>query len=646
MLANSIIIIMNILLIVGLVLFIGTVFWLHYIFITNTVSEIKKPEPVKEPVYDSAIDRCKKLYEQGLHAELQRYAQRELSKNYGDTELRRILAQSLMESGNEQMAIMHYEALLNINSYDIETQEILAKYYSENGPKSKAIDHYEQILMYDSGNIEAVESLAKLYEETQNFEKSIEMYQMILDAELDEARKIELKYVLADLYLKIDDNEKSFQMYEEIHKADEENLEVLILLADLAYKNKYWQDCLKYYKKIISIVGDDFEILEKIAQIQVTLENWEEAIEAYNKIISLEDSSSINYLYHQNELCNAMLKNGQYREAISLLKDLLAQNPKETSFAFTLAQAYTLAGEFQIGINIYNKLLGELPSEQSEIIIKYISNIICAWAQDLFKKGQYNQAFDKFFEALKYNEENDEVYWQLGKCNYYIKSFQDSIAHFKRAIAIKPQESMYYFGLGCAYDEMGSTKNAKVAFYDAININPMNTQARIAYAISLTKELEYAQSIEQFNTVLKYIPDNADTMYNLALAYELVGDNERAIKFYKKALDVEPEHKEAKHNLELILGEPYSPNEAIEYIEEIQDDILDKDEISPIIEAQEIPQEENIQEEIPQEQEEMPQELQEENIQEEMPQEQEEILQETEEEINQEVTIQEETKEN
>ena len=80
-------------------------------------------------------------------------------------------------------------------------------------------------------------------------------------------------------------------------------------------------------------------------------------------------------------------------------------------------------------------------------------------------------------------------------------------------------------------------------------------------------------------------------MYNLALAYELVGDNERAIKFYKKALDVEPEHKEAKHNLELILGEPYSPNEAIEYIEEIQDDILDKDEISPIIEAQEIPQE-------------------------------------------------------
>ena len=127
---------------------------------------------------------------------------------------------------------------------------------------------------------------------------------------------------------------------------------------------------------------------------------------------------------------------------------------------------------------------------------------------------------------------------------------------------------MYYFGLGCAYDEMGNTKNAKIAFYDAININPMNTQARIAYAIALTKELEYAQSIEQFNTVLKYIPDNADTMYNLALAYDLVNDAERAIKFYKMALDTEPKHKEAKHNLELLLGEPYNPQVEIEYTED------------------------------------------------------------------------------
>jgi len=203
--------------------------------------------------------------------------------------------------------------------------------------------------------------------------------------------------------------------------------------------------------------------------------------------------------------------------------------------------------------------------------------LICSWAQHLFQEGQYNQAFDKFFEALKYNEENDEIYYELGKCNYYIKSFQDSISHFKRAITIKPQESNYYFGLGCAYDEFGSVKNAKIAFYDAININPMNIKARIAYAISLTKELEYAQAIEQFLEVLKSIPDNADTLYNLALCYELVGDIERAIKYYKQAIDIDNEHREANHNLELLLGEKYIPEGASIPQDNIQEEIIEEE---------------------------------------------------------------------
>ena len=262
-----------------------------------------------------------------------------------------------------------------------------------------------------------------------------------------------------------------------------------------------------------------------------------------------------------------MIRGGQAKDAIDVLKTLLANNSKETSLAFTLAQAYSSIGEYQMGVNLYQKLIDDLPTDQAGIMVRYIADLICEWAKDLFSKGQYNQAFDKFFEALKYDEENDKVYFELGKCNYYIKSFQDAIAHFKRAIAIKSQESKYYFGLGCAYDESGQIKNAKIAFYDAININPMNVKARIAYAICLTKELEYAQAIEQFLEVLRHVPDNPDTLYNLALAYELVGDFERGIKYYKNALAIDKNHKEAKHNLELILGEEYIP-ESDDFVEE------------------------------------------------------------------------------
>ena len=51
-------------------------------------------------------------------------------------------------------------------------------------------------------------------------------------------------------------------------------------------------------------------------------------------------------------------------------------------------------------------------------------------------------------------------------------------------------------------------------------------------------------------------------MYNVALCYELVGDIERAIKYYKLAIDNDNDHKEANHNLELLLGEKYVPENA------------------------------------------------------------------------------------
>ena len=44
-------------------------------------------------------------------------------------------------------------------------------------------------------------------------------------------------------------------------------------------------------------------------------------------------------------------------------------------------------------------------------------------------------------------------------------------------------------------------------------------------------------------------------MYNLALAYEIVDDKEKAVEYYKNALAVQPDHQEAKHNLELLTTE-------------------------------------------------------------------------------------------
>jgi len=380
---------------------------------------------------------------------------------------------------------------------------------------------------------------------------------MLLDAEVDEEKAEKIEYKIADLYNKINDLENAFYAYEKIYKNNPENIEVLMLVADYAYRLSYWREALKYLNKIVETVGEDYEILGKIAQVYVNIEDWSNAALAYERVIENADQNSPDYSFLKNEYSNILLKDGQVEKAIEILKELITKNPTETAFKFSLAQAYASVANFNGSMKLYSKLLEEMPADKSNIIIKYISNMVCNWALDLFQKGEYSQAFDKFFEALKYDEENEEVYYQLGRCNFHIKSFQDSLSHFKKAISIKPQEAGFHYALGCVYDEIGSIKEAKSAFQEAMNLNPNHIPSKIAYAISLTKELKYGQSIEKFKEILQYIPDDADTTYNLALACELVGEIEMAIDYYKQALSINREHVEARHNLELLLGEEY-----------------------------------------------------------------------------------------
>ncbi len=540
----------NLLLICALIIFAFIILRIYFLFLLNT--EEKEPE---ELTVDDALTRAQQLYNNGLHLELQRFLKNELTRKYNSLELRKLLIQSYLDTGNTKFAALHLEAVLKIDPTDSEAKEQLGKIYLEDGNKRKALNVYEDIYKNNPTDIVAIKNLAQLYKDISNPQKAIKMYNLLLEAEDDNQEIAKIKHTIAQLYLLDGFIDDALKTYEEIEQIAPDDLDVTNIIAELAYKKNDWVKCLECYEKLGKTKGEDIELLEKIALMHFNIKNWDEALIAYRKLIDLEGSQSTNYLHYQNRYCEILIHKGQTQEAVDILTNLITDFPNEDSLAYTLAQAYVSLGEYEKAVEMYENLINNLPTEQTEILRNFISRIISAWAVDLFNQGEYNKAFDKFMEGLKYNEENSEIYYKLGRCNCEIKSYQDAISHFKRAISIAPQESKYYFGLGYAYDEIGDIKNSKTAFFDAINIDPLNIQARKAYAIALTKELEYDNAIEQFKEILKSAPNDADTMYNLALACELTGDKENATQYYKKALAIQPDHEEAKHNLELLNNE-------------------------------------------------------------------------------------------
>lgn len=537
----------NVLLICALVTFVFIVLRVYFIFLLST----KQKEP-EELTLGEALNRAQQLFDDNMHIELQRFLKRELAKKYKSLELRKLLIRSYLALDNTSLAALHLEAVLKIDSTDIDAKQQLGRIYLDDGQKSKALAVYEDLYNYDPTDIMTIKNLAQLYRDLGYNSKSAQMFTLMLEAEDNPDEIVSIKHTIAQLLLADGDNQGALSTYNEILELTPNDLVVIETISELAYKQSDWDKCLECYDKISKIKGEDVEILEKIAKMHFNVQHWDEALIAYRKLIDLEGSQSINYLHYQNQYCETLIHKEMAQEAIDILTNLIKDFPEEDSLAYTLAQAYVSVKEYDEAVQLYLDLIEKLPPEQTEILQNYLSSIIASWAMDLFNSGEYNKAFDKFFEALKYNQESAEIYFKLAKCNCDIKSFQDAISHFKRAIAIAPQESKYYFGLGFAFDELGDVKSARSAFLDAININPLDVRSRKGYAIALTKEFEYAKAVEQFIEILKYEPNDADTYYNLALAHEILGDFDNARKNYEVAISIEPEHVEALHNLELL----------------------------------------------------------------------------------------------
>ena len=428
----------NLLLICALIIFAFIILRIYFLFLLNT--EEKEPE---ELTVDDALSRAQQLYNNGLHLELQRFLKGELAKKFNSLELRKLLIRSYIDTGNTKFAAMHLEAVLKIDPDDFESKEELGKIYLEDGNKRKALNVYEDIYKTNPTDIVAIKNLAQLYRDISNPQKAIKMYNLLLEAEDDEEEIAKIKHVIAQLYLVDGFIDDALKTYEEIESLTPEDTDVTQIIAELAYKKNDWAKCLECYEKLGKIKGENIELLEKIALMHFNLKQWDEALISYRKLIDSEGSQSTNYLHYQNRYCEILIHKGQAQEAIEILTNLISDFPNEDSLAYTLAQAYVSLGEYEKAVEMYENLISNLPPEQTEILRNYISRIIAAWAMDLFNQGEYNKAFDKFMEGLKYNEDNSEIYYKLGRCNCDIKSYQDAIGHFKRAISISPQESKY-----------------------------------------------------------------------------------------------------------------------------------------------------------------------------------------------------------
>jgi tetratricopeptide (TPR) repeat protein len=177
---------------------------------------------------------------------------------------------------------------------------------------------------------------------------------------------------------------------------------------------------------------------------------------------------------------------------------------------------------------------------------------------------------------------SDNFIGQNGLGNALLKkgSVDEAIAHYQKALQIKPDNAEVCYNLGNALLKKGNVDEAIAHYQTALQIKPDYVEAHNNLGKALFKKGNVDEAIAHYQTALQIKPDNAEIRNNLAVALAKahgdyantlvqMGRDDEAMVEFRKALELFPDFADARHGLAVILLHKGQVDEAIAQFREI-----------------------------------------------------------------------------
>jgi tetratricopeptide (TPR) repeat protein len=124
--------------------------------------------------------------------------------------------------------------------------------------------------------------------------------------------------------------------------------------------------------------------------------------------------------------------------------------------------------------------------------------------------GDHRKEVFHYEKAIASGFSSDRIYFNLGMAYGELSEIEKSISAFKKALEINPESSNSHFGLAMVYYQKGfADKLAEEEFLKAIDIDPIDIDARLYLSILYADRGEIQKACHQLREILKIEPTNA-----------------------------------------------------------------------------------------------------------------------------------------
>lgn len=235
---------------------------------------------------------------------------------------------------------------------------------------------------------------------------------------------------------------------------------------------------------------------------------------------------------------------------------LIKESPNNAELLHDRGKMFLAAGDFNVALGDLGRAI-MLDSSQSDYFLT-ISDIY-------FKAKKPANSLAALKKAGELAPEDPEVPLRLAEFYLYIQNYTEAVKATNEALKLDNRNDRAYFLKGFCYKEVGDTVKAVEQYQKAVENNPDHVDAYVEMAILY--DIKGDPIAEQYyKNALKVDPDSKEALYGLGLHYQDFDRLNEAILTYTELVEKYPTHASAYYNMGFINYEFLNDhNQALRY---------------------------------------------------------------------------------
>jgi len=244
-----------------------------------------------------------------------------------------------------------------------------------------------------------------------------------------------------------------------------------------------------------------------------------------------------------------------YNTAIRIIKQALEINGEDAMLYTKIAGLYSDIGNYPESLSAYKKAVKLRPNDA--FIYISMGNIL----QTI---GDYENAYNSFKQAQTIYPEYKYNYLNLANVEYFRKNYKNAIENYNAFLSAYPEHMEAGENLANVYLLSNQSDKACEIYANLFKKYPSAFTEFEKYGFALYDTKQYQASVEMLEKALNGNEESESINARLALAYQNLGENDKALKAFKQTFLINPNLTSLKFDYANLLGNMNKNDEAIE----------------------------------------------------------------------------------